>query len=88
MHAELCPVCNGTGKYEKNECHGCNGKGWIIVVGTKDNYIPIPQPYPAYPIPYYPEPYTPQPWQPYLSTWLDTTTTATPLLDNIIITYS
>lgn len=41
---EICPVCNGTGKYkeiysmnytyttyiEKN-CHGCNGKGWIEV---------------------------------------------------------
>ena len=45
-HAELCPVCKGTGKvtnqntytqsttikYE-NKCHGCNGLGWVIVPG-------------------------------------------------------
>ncbi|MCP3685419.1 MAG: hypothetical protein GY861_22435 [bacterium] len=46
MHAEVCPVCNGTGKVKDNTfrysgssttvpteyiCHGCNGKGWVEV---------------------------------------------------------
>ena len=47
MKAQKCPVCNGTGKYKEllfNDtlattsnpyierlCHGCNGKGWIVV---------------------------------------------------------
>jgi DnaJ-class molecular chaperone len=30
-HAELCPVCKGAGKYENNTCHGCDGKGWIVI---------------------------------------------------------
>lgn len=45
-HTEICPVCNGAGKYkectffgdrttiqtyiEKN-CHGCGGLGWVTV---------------------------------------------------------
>lgn len=43
--ADLCPVCKGGGKYTKTEnvvgstgsyfyqttCHGCNGKGWVII---------------------------------------------------------
>lgn len=33
MHAEICPVCKGSGKYENNPCHGCNGKGWVEVGG-------------------------------------------------------
>ena len=30
-HAERCPVCYGTGKYDNLICHGCNGKGWVEV---------------------------------------------------------
>ena len=45
-HAEICPVCSGEGKITKHysptdhttaqtsysyTCHGCNGKGWVIV---------------------------------------------------------
>ncbi len=36
-HAELCPVCDGRGAINNEltsqytTCHGCNGKGWIIV---------------------------------------------------------
>ena len=26
---ELCPVCEGSGKYDGKQCHGCSGKGWI-----------------------------------------------------------
>lgn len=31
MKAELCPVCLGSGKYKLGTCHGCNGKGWIVI---------------------------------------------------------
>lgn len=43
-HAEICPVCKGNGwiyvdvdgritwsGWEKKKCHGCGGKGWIVV---------------------------------------------------------
>jgi len=43
-HAEVCPVCSGTGKLEIRDpygrtatvplyqtCHGCSGKGWVVV---------------------------------------------------------
>lgn len=43
-HAEICPVCEGTGKYKEHYnfvsttnawtekiCHGCDGKGWVTV---------------------------------------------------------
>ena len=46
-HVEVCPVCKGLGKvfdetmmdygittpniYNKVNCHGCNGKGWVQV---------------------------------------------------------
>ncbi len=41
--AQICPVCAGSGKVWENkswddgascdqiECHGCGGKGWVIV---------------------------------------------------------
>ena len=41
--AQICPVCNGCGKYTpyndykttlcpvETVCHGCSGKGWITV---------------------------------------------------------
>ncbi|GAH57382.1 unnamed protein product [marine sediment metagenome] len=38
---EICPVCKGSGKYKKDSlpdsisspivCHGCNGKGWVVI---------------------------------------------------------
>ena len=50
-HSEKCPVCGGSGKYEKENCHGCNGRGWIVI-----GYEPVPYiPQPYYPI-------NPQPW--------------------------
>ena len=30
-HAEICPVCGGSGKLKKKQCHGCNGLGWVTV---------------------------------------------------------
>lgn len=48
-HVELCPVCNGSGKFKEyltsnftgttcsyieRTCHGCNGKGWVVVATT------------------------------------------------------
>lgn len=35
-HAELCPVCKGSGVYNsqyegKIKCHGCDSKGWVSV---------------------------------------------------------
>lgn len=47
-HAEECPVCRGRGTIKENytttaplgiTCHGCNGRGWIV----------IPDPEPASP---------------------------------------
>ena len=31
--AQTCPVCNsfGTLGYAKKTCHGCNGKGYILI---------------------------------------------------------
>lgn len=50
MHAERCPVCTGTGKIEKETCHGCNGKGWVEVTDNNNYYYPyIPYRYPDYP---------------------------------------
>lgn len=48
-HAEICPVCKGTGKYVQQlnptnttginssismTCHGCHGQGWVTVSGS------------------------------------------------------
>ena len=39
-HAEICPVCKGSGNTRKKnkasnegprDCHGCGGKGWVEV---------------------------------------------------------
>jgi hypothetical protein len=27
----LCPVCEGSGKYKGEKCHGCKGCGWIYI---------------------------------------------------------
>lgn len=31
--AQKCPVCNGFGTLKNGTltCHGCNGKGWVVV---------------------------------------------------------
>jgi hypothetical protein len=31
MSVAICPVCDGAGKFEKNNCHGCRGRGWVEV---------------------------------------------------------
>ena len=56
MKAVKCPVCDGSGKYKKKECHGCAGKGWVSV-GI--DYPPY-NPYPIYPdpCPVYPDKWT------------------------------
>ncbi len=42
-HAEICPVCKGTGrKLDQGVCHGCGGSGWVTV-GTE-----YPQPTPSW----------------------------------------
>ena len=57
-HSEICPVCQGSGKYRKvidpngmgykntsvglcsyeTTCHGCNGKGWVVVDDNEIEY--------------------------------------------------
>jgi len=62
-HAELCPVCGGSGKLPDESsgtstaptahpCHGCGGLGWVPV---RDWCYPCP-PLPGYPVPYPPHP--------------------------------
>ncbi len=58
-HAEICPVCKGTGSLmtsspdifpgtTKNSspksCHGCNGKGWVEVSDGLNSFVPLPIP--------------------------------------------
>ena len=62
MHAEKCPVCNGTGKYEAKQCHGCAGQAWVEVSDGSQTIVYIPQPYQPYQ-PYIPY-VDPVPWQP------------------------
>lgn len=65
-HAEMCPVCGGSGKVgpgggdtstcpQLKDCHGCGGKGWIEV--GNDN-IPV-----LYPVPVPTPAPSPSPWQ-------------------------
>jgi len=35
--AQLCPVCQGEGKYKGKKCHGCDGRGWVQV----DEQVPV-----------------------------------------------
>ncbi len=66
-HAEVCPVCWGTGKARRFgatdlteewvNCHGCGGKGWVEVSDNSPHY---PRPYPQ------PEP-APTPWTPIIT---------------------
>ena len=82
MHAELCPVCKGSGRELRRDivCPGCVGKGWVEV---QDSMPVLPHvsphdpwyPHPVYPPtqPYYPSgPVTGTPWWqvfPYQFTW-------------------
>jgi hypothetical protein len=63
-HAELCPVCKGSGKHQvvDQACHGCDGKGWVTVQDSSEQ-----QTIPYYvPVPYYVPPTEPlNPWYPY-----------------------
>lgn len=36
MKAELCPVCRGSGDYRGRKCHGCEGKGWVVLSMPED----------------------------------------------------
>lgn len=63
MHSELCPVCKGDGQVEGIrdgetrlfDCHGCNGKGWILVEDIPAIIYVYPQPIYIQPtIPTYP----------------------------------
>jgi len=52
-HAEICPVCRGTGKFLGEDCHGCPmSRGWVEVSD------PLPS-----------SPLYPPPVQPYLGGW-------------------
>ena len=50
-HPEICPICKGSGKYREYRdyvttispyfetvCHGCQGKGWIVVPNIGGSY--------------------------------------------------
>jgi hypothetical protein len=55
-HAEKCPVCLGSGKYDGQACHGCDGRGRVTVEGSAEQQT----------IPYYVPPTEPiNPWYPY-----------------------
>jgi hypothetical protein len=72
-HAEICPVCGGTGKVRKKieqagpatttdaplevTCNGCHGRGWIEV-GAPD----FPREVPVAPERW--------PWRPYSPVWI------------------
>ena len=49
MHAEKCPICEGSGKATvgktKFPCYGCDGKGWVEVGDS----FPRPLPHPTFP---------------------------------------
>lgn len=58
-HSEICPVCNKTGKYEEEICHGCGGLGWITITVHDLPYSPI---LPQYPCPSPRKPFRDLPW--------------------------
>jgi len=49
MHAEKCPICEGSGKLPDlmdescyKVCHGCDGKGWVEVNDAPKGWISHP----------------------------------------------
>jgi hypothetical protein len=55
-HAEVCPVCKGTGNIHTSDtatgagpvkCHGCFGLGWVTVYGSDPPPI-LPTIWPRY----------------------------------------
>ena len=56
---EICPVCKGEGKYKGKQCHGCDGKGWILIDESYWYYPDYEKPEPPtwYPFGY--------PWYPH-----------------------
>ena len=83
-HAEKCPVCSGSGKLPGDTgttdctpktCHGCNGRGWIVIGFESAPYVPQPY-YPINPQPWpepdYWHPYSPN-YPPYEPWWGSTT---------------
>lgn len=94
MHAEICPVCRGSGKkyvwlanphettalqYQEVICNGCDGKGWITVVGSiyEEPY------YPNYPVIIYKSD-KPTPWKPVWSEWQSITVTYNPEVESVV----
>lgn len=65
MKAQLCPVCRGSGKFQKAPCHGCRAKGWVQVPEDRPMVWPIFRLRPYRPkLPprlYRPMPYRPMP---------------------------
>ena len=67
-HAEVCPVCKGSGKRlgspppstvapTEHPCHGCGGLGWITVADGPSRTVVVPY------IPFLPyHPPLPYPW--------------------------
>lgn len=57
-HAEICPVCRGSGQLnplgqngstaapQSQDCHGCDGKGWVEVGSDDPVVMPILPPVP------------------------------------------
>jgi len=46
-HAEICPVCKGSGKVNADStaytiiCHGCGGMGWVSIPDSyPDSWYP------------------------------------------------
>jgi len=44
LKAQTCPVCNGSGRYHDKQCHGCFGRGFVVV--PEEHYF-IPDRYEA-----------------------------------------
>ena len=42
--AQLCPVCQGEGKYKGKKCHGCDGRGWVQVREREPIAWPVQEP--------------------------------------------
>lgn len=66
-HAEPCPLCHGTGQLDTPEggtrvCHGCDGKGWVVVQGVGMVQQPVYYMVPSHISPYWFDPLPPYPY--------------------------